>query len=145
MSEVAGVMATVSGAPARSLVGRRHWKKRLLSWGRAFAATIACLLCAGAISCASATVPQRQAFVEEVLHYSRGYARQCDYRSLRWLADHALFRGMSRESVKFLLGEGGEPPEGCEARGAIAYGAGYHTLLVHCGDYVDGWEWVSSE
>lgn len=111
------------------------------------AATVACLVCVGTISCAANTVAERQRFLQEVLHYSREYVRQQDYGSLRWLADHALFRGMSRESVEFLLGPGREPPKGWTAWPTMAHPAGDYILLVHYNHYTDSlerWEWVSS-
>jgi len=100
------------------------------------------------VGCQAAVTSPRHLFLEETLRYARIYRRYGDHEALRWLAHNVLVKGMDRNTVESLIGEGADPFVGenqytrmYPSRRDFPFGS--YLLIGYDGRYVHSWEWVS--
>lgn len=100
------------------------------------------------LGCQATVTSPRHLFLEDTLRYARIYRRHSDHEALRWLADNVVVKGIDRNTVESLIGEGGDPFVGDNEYTRMYWSrrepARGHYLLIHYdGRYVEDCEWVS--
>jgi hypothetical protein len=95
--------------------------------------------------CAQSGPTSTQRFLEDALVHARIYQRRPDYEVAKWLEAHVLCRGMSKETVEKLLGEGDQWPHlqsvMYDTWRDSALGSGILVIRYRNG-LVEGWEWA---